>query len=236
MQPFGDQFSSHEQQRTAARRGASHCARDAQEFPIPLDRVSRTVYMASRVIGTTWRYRLDDPHGLRPGSGLSNGTIYCFWHEHLLPGFHRFRHHELIALISPSRDGERLSSVLQRWGYTLIRGSSSRKGLTSLRQSIRALRDGKSIVITPDGPRGPRRVAKPGAAQLALATGARLVPIAITARPALRLRSWDRFVVPLPFATVQLRLRQALDPRTVTEEQDPPQALLTALEQGLTHG
>jgi lysophospholipid acyltransferase (LPLAT)-like uncharacterized protein len=233
MQPFDDQQDRCSKQKPSVHAGTSGRNRLRQEPPIALDRVSAAVYVASSIVGATWRYVIDDPHGQMPHSSHSGGRIYCFWHEHLLMGFHRLRGHDLVALISPSRDGERLSSVLQRWGYALIRGSSSRKGLTSLRQSIRALKNDRDLVITPDGPRGPRRAAKPGTAQLALATGACVIPITVSARPAVRLSSWDRFVVPLPFARIRLRLSPPLYAQRMAEHDEPERALLELLEQGL---
>jgi len=82
----------------------------------------------------------------------------------------------------------------------VVRGSSSRGGGAALRALVRAIRDGVDVAIVPDGPRGPREQLQPGVATLAALTGAPVVPLAVGARPARRLRSWDRFLVPLPFA------------------------------------
>ncbi len=201
---------------------------------IPFDRVSAAVWVAATTIGMTWRYRLDGPGAsqLRQHAFDSAG-ICCFWHEYLLAGFHFLRRKRLVGLISASRDGERLSAVLQRWGYDLIRGSSSRKGISSLRQSVRALRDGRGLAITPDGPRGPRRVLKPGAVQIARRADAPVIPIAFHVDAAVRLRSWDRFVVPLPFARVSLTAGGPLQPRDIPAGDTDPDPLLTAIRKGL---
>jgi lysophospholipid acyltransferase (LPLAT)-like uncharacterized protein len=185
------------------------------EAILPLDSVSRAILCTAALVGPTWRHVAADSLLSKPGGP----TIYCFWHEHLLVGFHYLRRARPCALVSASRDGTRLSAVLQRWGYRVIRGSSSRKGLTSLRESMRALNAAEVLVMTPDGPRGPRREMKAGIARLAAATGATVLPVAISARPCIRLRSWDRFMVPLPFARVALRAAQPIAvPRGLLDE------------------
>ncbi|MBD3242606.1 MAG: DUF374 domain-containing protein [Chitinivibrionales bacterium] len=201
---------------------------------IPFDRISASVWLAATTIGMTWRYRVYGPGAAALTAGDSeDGRIIAFWHEYLLAGFHYLRRRRVVALISASRDGERLSAVLQRWGYDLVRGSSSRKGFSSLRQSVRMLRDGRQLAITPDGPRGPRRVLKPGVAQIARAANAAVIPVAADIRPGVRLRSWDRFVVPLPFARISLHAGAPLVPRDFAADGADRDPLLDAINQGL---
>jgi lysophospholipid acyltransferase (LPLAT)-like uncharacterized protein len=143
-----------------------------------------------------------------PSPGLltlwRDGTpvIYTVWHGQilLLPWFYG-RRYRLHALTSRSRDGEILSRFIQGFGVRPVRGSSSRGGARALLSLARVIRDlGENALIVPDGPRGPRHVAQSGAVVLAKMTGAPIVPLAFGAAPCRVLRSWDRFVVPQPFA------------------------------------
>lgn len=129
-------------------------------------------------------------------------VIFALWHGELLPPTFRHRRTDIVTLASQSGDGEYITRVLHHWGFHVVRGSSSRGGDTALRELIRLVRGGRSIAITCDGPRGPRRQLKHGVLQIAQLTGAPLVPVGSAASRAWRLRSWDRFVVPRPFSRI----------------------------------
>lgn len=126
------------------------------------------------------------------------------WHDALLPVMWHHRNRGIAAVVSEARDGQYLAAFAASLGYGLIRGSSTRGGRRALRAAIRALQQGTPVGITPDGPRGPRRIAKPGAVTAAARTGAVVLPVHAEARPAWRARSWDRFLVPAPFAKVRV--------------------------------
>lgn len=136
----------------------------------------------------------------------ASGTPYVLlaWHECLLPVLWHHRGLDITAVVSEARDGEYLSRLASRLGYGLIRGSSSRGGRRALRAAIRVLAAGKPVGITPDGPRGPRRELKPGALMAARAGQAVVLPVHAAATWSWRARSWDRFLVPRPFARVRL--------------------------------
>jgi lysophospholipid acyltransferase (LPLAT)-like uncharacterized protein len=105
--------------------------------------------------------------------------------------------------VSQSRDGDRIVAVLDRLGFAPSpRGSSSRGGAAALAGLIRAAEAGRSLAVLCDGPRGPARACKPGVLVAASASGLRLHPVGIAARPALRFPSWDRTFLPFPFARV----------------------------------
>src|SRR5437879_11760815 len=114
----------------------------------------------------------------------------------------RARHGARAAtvLASRSRDGEIVARYLSRFGLDSVRGSTSRGGREAGRALVAAVRRGRDIAVVPDGPRGPRGQLQPGVVTLAALTGAPIVPLAVAARPALRLRSWDAFMIPWPFA------------------------------------
>jgi lysophospholipid acyltransferase (LPLAT)-like uncharacterized protein len=110
----------------------------------------------------------------------------------------------ITAVISEARDGEYLARFAASLGYGTIRGSSTRGGRRAYAEALRSLAGGTPVGITPDGPRGPRRVAKAGAILAAARAGAVIVPVHADAHPGWRARSWDRFLVPAPFAKVRL--------------------------------
>ncbi len=105
-------------------------------------------------------------------------VIIAFWHGQQLMMPLAYRGRDLSILISRHRDGELVSRVVARFGFGAIRGSTTRGGAGALRQLIRAGRRGMDLVVTPDGPKGPRHVAQPGVTALAKATGMPIVPLA----------------------------------------------------------
>jgi hypothetical protein len=156
-----------------------------------------------RVVGSTWRYADVNAPGVRNGHVIPGPTVFAFWHEALLCSAHRFRNLGIAIVISRSFDGELIARVVERLGFIAVRGSSTRGGPSVLRQMQQAYVDGRICAFTADGPKGPRRVAKPGAAQLAVLTGAEWVgAFHAEASSAWRLGSWDRFVIPKPWARI----------------------------------
>jgi lysophospholipid acyltransferase (LPLAT)-like uncharacterized protein len=157
-----------------------------------------------RVLGSTWRVRDVCAEGVAPGHTLAGPTVYAFWHEGLLSCAWRFRGLGIAILISRSFDGELIARTVEKLGFVAVRGSSSRGGAVGLRGMVDAYEAGRICAFTVDGPKGPRRVAKPGAVQLATLAGADWIGC-FHAEPvrAWRLGSWDRFAVPLPFTTVR---------------------------------
>ncbi len=108
--------------------------------------------------------------------------ILAFWHSHLLLMLHSKYRKPISVMISQSKDGEYIARVFDWYGVDSARGSSTRGGGAALRELIRAAREGKNIVFTPDGPKGPARVVKQGTIAAAQATGLPIVPIAFAAK------------------------------------------------------
>lgn len=139
-------------------------------------------------------------------------VIYCVWHDHLVLAMASYDDHALekwhekglATMISASGDGALLAAVLARFGVQTIRGSTSRRGPQALLEATRWLRKGYSVAITPDGPRGPSRKVQDGIIYLAQVSGRPIIPISNFTRWKIRLRSWDRFQIPLPFARCEL--------------------------------
>jgi lysophospholipid acyltransferase (LPLAT)-like uncharacterized protein len=130
--------------------------------------------------------------------------VLLAWHEALLPllWFHRGR--GMTIVVSEGKEGRYLAEYAKRLGYREARGSSSRGGVRALLSAVRALRNGGSAAFTPDGPRGPRRVFKGGGVLAAQRARAPIVPVHASAARAWRLRSWDRMLIPKPFARVRI--------------------------------
>lgn len=108
--------------------------------------------------------------------------IIAFWHEHVLLSLHSRWRKPTTAIISRSKDGEIVSRVLHLYGAETARGSSTRGGEVALREVLRDVRAGKSIAVTPDGPKGPRRVVKDGVVYIAQVSGLPIVPFAFAAK------------------------------------------------------
>jgi len=123
----------------------------------------------------------------------------------MLPALPYHAHRGWHVLVSPSDDGGLVKLLLDRYGYAVVRGSSSRGGARAVRRMLAAIADERVVVITPDGPRGPRHSMNPGLAWLARETGRAVVPLGVAFDRAWHLeRTWDRFVVPKPRARLKL--------------------------------
>ncbi len=138
-------------------------------------------------------------------------VILTFWHNKLFYlsyciAAHYIRGGGTVAvLISASRDGEYMARVAEMLGANVIRGSSTRSGGSGFRQLCEWADKGASLCIAPDGPRGPRYEPKEGTILLAQRTGLPILPLSYRAKGALRLNSWDGFVLPLPFSSVEVK-------------------------------
>lgn len=156
-----------------------------------------------RLLGSTWRVRDVNAPGTPNGHTIPGPTIFAFWHATLLACAYRFRGLGIAIMISQSFDGELIARVVERLGFVAVRGSSTRGGASALRGMQAAYGAGRICAFTADGPRGPAMVAKAGPVQLAELVQAEWVG-AFHAEPsgAWRMRSWDRFMIPKPFATL----------------------------------
>lgn len=160
-------------------------------------------FLLDRLFGTA-RFEFEGAEHVRRLRDEGRPCIFVFWHGRLLPLAYAHRNEGVVTLISRSEDGEYIARVVERWGYLTARGSSSRGGSRALRELVRHARAGRSIAITPDGPRGPRQKFKPGAILAAQVTGLPLVPVAAGADRAWWFEGWDRFLVPKPFARIRV--------------------------------
>ena len=184
--------------------------------------------LALRALGATWRLRSSGHNPLDHDPGAQIGAI---WHQDMIIAAYVYRDRGFSVAVSRSRDGEHLSAALGKLGYREpLRGSSSRGGAAALRGLVRAVSAGTTVSVQMDGPRGPACRAKLGVGSLARLSGAPITPVAFAASPCLRLRSWDRTRVPLPFARVELRYGEPIAvPSDASEEQE--ESLRLALEE-----
>ncbi len=126
--------------------------------------------------------------------------VCAFWHGSMFYPWWKLRNRNAAALISQSRDGERLTQLLEAWKYRVVRGSSS-KGSKEAMEAMRGLiRDGRVLCITPDGPRGPYHELKMGAVRVAQTMHVPLLFVSVAYKRCHRLHSWDRFEIPVPFS------------------------------------
>ncbi len=152
--------------------------------------IARFICKTLRVETADERHYFDTP----------GGKILCLWHGRPLPLTARMMGIDLTVLISLSRDGELINEVLSSMGYDALRGSTGPSGARALASAIKILRAGRTLAVTPDGPRGPSGVVQPGALAMARKSGAAIIPTGSSAQRRIVLKSWDRFMLPLPFS------------------------------------
>jgi len=195
------------------------------------------LYLSTRVYGMTLRMRWDNRSDFSVDQ-LRGPGIYCLWHNRLLlcmeVYWREFKRRDLgrglAALISASKDGAFLAAILERFHVEPVRGSSSRRGPQALLELTSWAERGYDLAITPDGPRGPCYTVQEGVMSLAQLTGLPIIPFGFYARWKIRLKSWDRFQIPLPFSRCELTLgKPVYVPRSATDAER--EAIRNHLEQ-----
>ncbi len=158
-------------------------------------------------ISFTLRYRREGLFEIDTLNSRGN-AIWVFWHNRIF-GMARglrgpYRRKKGVVLTSASKDGEILARVVASYGLRAARGSTSKRGSRALRELTKWIDDGYNVVVTPDGPRGPRYVLAPGVIFLAQKSGLPIVPVHLNYERYWTLKSWDRFMVPKPFSRVHI--------------------------------
>jgi lysophospholipid acyltransferase (LPLAT)-like uncharacterized protein len=160
-------------------------------------------------VGSTLRFEVIAEEGVAPATPPARG-IFCFWHRCTLPAGWYFRKFRCSILISRSFDGELIARTLGLLGYNSVRGSSTRGGAAGLMAMRAVLEKGEPVVFTADGPRGPIYQTKIGPVKLAAMTGEPMGGFYLLPARAWAMRSWDRFLVPLPFSRVVVSWARAV--------------------------
>jgi lysophospholipid acyltransferase (LPLAT)-like uncharacterized protein len=156
------------------------------------------------MIARTWRFRTVNSEGYAAERAARRSVVMVLWHGEMLPLLYYHRNRGIAVLVSEHGDGEIIARILRDFGFRLIRGSTSRGAARALIAVDRELREGVDVGITPDGPRGPRHSVAPGALLAAHRAGAKLIPLAARASAFWQLGSWDRFMIPKPFARITI--------------------------------
>jgi lysophospholipid acyltransferase (LPLAT)-like uncharacterized protein len=162
---------------------------------------------------------------LLPVTVLPPGPRYIFasWHEYLLLPVGRFGHPDFAVLISKHADGQILAALIGSLGMGMVLGSTNRGGIEAVRQILHDRAGRRHLAVTPDGPRGPRRVVQPGIIYAASRTGMQVVPVGVGYNRPWRAKSWDRFAVPRPGSRARLITGEPISvpPRLRAEELEP---------------
>ena len=188
-----------------------------------------------RGLAATWRIRVIGDDGIRAEREAERPVIITLWHGQMLPLLYQHRGERVAILISEHRDGEIIARIASALGHRTVRGSTTRGAGRALLSLVRQVEGGRDIAVTPDGPRGPAKSFAAGALTVAQRTGAAIIPATVVTKSAWRLKSWDRFMIPRPFARVVISYGPASrvsvgDARAASSEAPRFQELMEAAE------
>jgi lysophospholipid acyltransferase (LPLAT)-like uncharacterized protein len=198
--------------------------------------ISTVGYRAIAALGATLKWRTEGFEHFDAIRAAGHQPIMAFWHGRILPATYYFRRRGIVVITSENFDGEWIARIIERFGFGTARGSTSRGGLKALLQLTRGIESGHAAGFTVDGPRGPARVAQPGAVWLAKATGHPVLPFHLEASRHWTLNSWDRAQIPRPFSTVSIAVGEPFyvpsgaDERAIEEARARLDLRLHALE------
>ncbi|MEE8061761.1 MAG: lysophospholipid acyltransferase family protein [Gemmatimonadales bacterium] len=171
---------------------------------IPPKLVDLTVRPLVVGLASTWRIETVHQERFDEARAAGNPRVFMLWHETILPLLWHHRGIQAAIVVSDNRDGQYLADFAKALGYRSVRGSSSKGAARALIGAVRELEAGFAVAFTPDGPRGPRREMKPGFVAAAQRGNGIIIPLWAEADRAWRLNSWDRFLIPKPFARVRV--------------------------------
>ncbi len=170
----------------------------------------RVVWALLSIVGCTWRFEVLAEEGVDPclEGERSGNYICCFWHQCVLPCTVYFRHSHAVILVSQSFDGELIARILELFGFKTVRGSSSRGAREGLLGLKSVLENGGTAIFTADGPRGPIYRTKMGPIKLAALSEKLMGAFHLEPEHAMKLNSWDRFLIPMPFTRIAVSWAQ----------------------------
>jgi lysophospholipid acyltransferase (LPLAT)-like uncharacterized protein len=184
-----------------------------------------------RLLAWTWRIRMVNPEAVAGLRAANAPYVFACWHGQMLPLLWAHRGQGIAILVSEHRDGEIITRIARTIGFNAVRGSTSRGAGRALLGLVAELQRGRPVAVTPDGPRGPAGTFAPGALVAAQRAGVPLLTVGAHASAAWRLKSWDRFLIPKPFARINVayggpEMVAGASPREAAAEATRFQALL----------
>ncbi len=160
------------------------------------------LFLAIALYRATLRIRLVGEENRQAIVRSGKPVLHALWHQRMVLGILRHAHLNVVTMASRSKDGDVIAGFLRYWGFRAVRGSSSRGGSEALAEMIDLLQGTNGwAALTPDGPLGPARRSKRGLFRLAEELGAPVLPVGTSATRVRFLRSWDRYLLPLPFSS-----------------------------------
>jgi len=179
----------------------------------------RAFYLLINSIGKTLKYETEGFEHLEKIKQAGKTPIYAFWHNRIFPATFFFRNQNIVVMTSQSFDGEYIARFIKRFGYGASRGSSTRGGIGALVEMIRLSKRKTPTAFTIDGPKGPRYVAKSGAALLAKKTGNPILPVMIEPEKFWEINSWDKLRIPKLFSRVKIAFAEPIYVAKDTDEE-----------------
>jgi lysophospholipid acyltransferase (LPLAT)-like uncharacterized protein len=198
--------------------------RESRSKRIQARLISMLGYRLVALLGSTLRWKTEGLEHFDAIVRSGRQPVMAFWHGRILPATYYFRRRGIVVITSENFDGEWIAGIIERFGYGTARGSTSRGARKALLQLKRDMAAGRPAGFTLDGPRGPARVAQPGAVWLAKATGNPVLPFHLEANRYWTVNSWDRTQIPKPLATVSIAMGEPFDVPATADERAIEQA------------
>ena len=186
-------------------------------------KIQGTFYHLIRAYSWTFRLHVENDKPWLEYLRSGGRVLLCCGHEQFFAAIRHFKTYAIYQpslMISQSKDGDIIAGIAEKSGWHAVRGSSSREGGRALKEMISHLKHSCLAAHVVDGPRGPAGVIKTGVVSLARATEAVVVPVYATSDRAWYFNSWDRFMLPKPFASVNLRFGEMLDLTSGVSDKD----------------
>ncbi len=182
------------------------------------------IYRLALLLGWTCRFKIINSETWQSGRSKGESILFCIWHQQILVLFYHFIKLTYEAppfiMVSQSKDGDLAARMVKKTGWTAVRGSSSRGARAALRACYKKMKASDLGVHVLDGPRGPRGVVKPGVVFLARLTKSNIVPAYAEIDRAWFLKSWDRFCIPKPFASITIHFGDPITPQDLDKTKD----------------
>ncbi len=192
------------------------------------------------LLGRLTRFTIENQHYFDRARSEGKGVILTLWHGRMLLPIYHHRRTGVVSLVSLHRDGEFITRVVRRLGYAIHRGSPKEGGREGFQALLVDLKRGASAAMFPDGPTGPRHSIHDGILHLARLSGAPILPLTFSAKPCWRVKSWDRFMIMLPFSRAVIRYeapicipRSISNPEEMSRWRDLVRERLTAVEEAV---